>query len=203
MKMIAFAPILALAALACTSEPADSAKADPAPQVRTAAASQVQPAAEPAAGSILRLSPQGLATAQPGLHSANLIAFDQPRAQVVAAVAAIRGEPTGTSENDQCGAGPMGFTEFGPLTLNFQQGRFVGWELSGAADPPIEEEYGLGIGTSRADLEQSDQGPATIEESSLGTEFDFGGIGGLLSSDAPGASTVRTPAPADAPRELR
>lgn len=139
-------------------------------------------------GRELRLIAGGLASGTPGLHTNRIFEFGMPKAEIVAAVAAIRGPATGSAANGECGAGPMEFTRFGTLTLNFQGGRFVGWSLDGPrATQPIEEEYGLGIGTARAHLTDGDAGEARIETSTLGVEFDAGGIHGLLSSDAPDA----------------
>jgi hypothetical protein len=182
----------ALALAGCTTERGNASAAGgnrAAPAGNAAASANVaRPAGNEAAapapsveGQVLRLHPDGLATASVGLHSSGLIRFGQARDEVVAAVTGFRGRPTGTGRNSECGAGPMEQVDFGPLRLNFQDARFVGWELRGRADPPIEEEYGLAIGTPRADLEESDQGAATFENSSLGVEFDAGGIGGLMS----------------------
>lgn len=139
-------------------------------------------------GQELRLIASGLASGTPGLHTNRIFEFGMPRAEIVAAVAAIRGPATGSDANEQCGGDRMEFTHFGPLTLNFYSGRFVGWSLMGPrAAQPIEEEYGLGIGTPRAELSDGDAGEARIEETHLGVEFDAGGIHGRLGSDAPDA----------------
>jgi hypothetical protein len=190
--------VLAAAVTACSGERGNGVAAADNRALATNAAAPANAAqatrnaAAPAAveGRILRLHPNGLATAQAGLHSADLIAFGQPRDPVVAAVTRLRGRPTATGSNGECGAGPMEQVDFGPLRLNFQQGRFAGWELSGRADPPIEEEYGLGIGTARAELERSDQGAASFETTSLGVEFDAGGIGGIMSGEGRDATVA-------------
>lgn len=142
-------------------------------------------------GQELRLGSNGLLSGSPGLHSNAVFAFGDPRAEVVAAVAAIRGAPTGTGSNAECGAGPMEFVRFDGLTLNFQHERFVGWSVDPPAGAqPLQDEWGLGLGTPRANLTDADQEAATIETSTLGVEFDAGGIGGLLSSDAPDATVT-------------
>jgi hypothetical protein len=159
-----------------------------------AAAAAAQPG-EPSAGARaglngqeLRLIAGGLASGTPGLHTSRVFEFGMPRAEIVAAVAAIRGPATRSDTNEDCAAGRMEFTRFGPLTLNFHSGRFVGWSLMGPrAAPPIEEEYGFGIGTPRAALSDGDAGEARIERTLLGVEFDAGGIHGRLGSDAPDA----------------
>ncbi len=142
-------------------------------------------------GQELRLISGGLASGAPGLHTNAILPFGRPKAEIVAAVAAIRGAPTGRDANGECGAGPMDFVHFDGLRLNFQHGRFVGWSVNPPAGAqPLQDEWGLGLGTTRASLTDGDQDPATIESSTLGVEFDAGGIGGLLSSDAPDATVT-------------
>lgn len=41
---------------------------------------------------------------------------------------AFEGEPT-RSRNEECGAGPMDFSEFGPLQIAYLDGKFAGWFL--------------------------------------------------------------------------
>ncbi len=142
-------------------------------------------------GQELRLGPDGLLSGSPGLHSNRVFAFGMPKAEIVAAVTAIRGAPTETGANAECGAGPMDFVHFGGLSLNFQQDRFVGWSVGPPAGAqPLEDHWGLRLGTARANLTDGDQPAATIETSTLGVEFDADGIGGLLSSDAPDATVT-------------
>lgn len=142
-------------------------------------------------GQELRLGPNGLLSGAAGLHSNMVFAFGMPKAEIVAAVTAIRGAPTGADSNNECGAGAMTFVHFGGLSLNFQQDRFVGWSVNPPAGPqPLEDHWGLRLGTARANLTDGDQDPATIRRSTLGVEFDADGIGGLLSSDAPDATVT-------------
>lgn len=135
----------------------------------------------------LRLSSDGLAAGMPGLHTNRSFRFGMSKAEIIAVVAQTRSWETKSETSGQCGAGPMEFIRFGTLTLNIQNGLFVGWSLDGPRDAqPIEEEYGLGIGAGRDDLNPMD-GEVRIETTSLGVEFDSGGIHGLLSSNAPDA----------------
>jgi hypothetical protein len=167
--------------------PADNNLAAAAP------ANAAAPAAAPApqAGLELRLGGGGLLAGQPGLHPSSTYAFGLPRAEIVAAVAAIRGPATGEEENRECGAGPMQFTRFGTLRLNFQEGRWVGWDLDGpAASPPLATEWGLGIGSVRSELDNGDLDAARVEQSTLGTEFSVSDVSGLLSGTGPNATVT-------------
>ena len=155
------------------------------------AANAVAPEAPPRTGLELRLAGGGLTAGQPGLHPSQVHEFGMPRAAAVAAIAAIRGAPTGEDANQECGAGPMQFTRFGNLTLNFQNGRWVGWDLSGPpASPPLRTEWDLGIGSARADLDDGDRDQAVVSQTSLGTEFSVGDIHGLLSGPAANATVT-------------
>jgi hypothetical protein len=142
----------------------------------------------PQSGLELRLAGSGLTAGQPGLHPSTVHAFGMPRAEIVAAVAAIRGPATGEESNDECGAGPMQFTNFGPLTLHFQEGRWVGWHLSGPpASPPLKTDWDLGIGSPRAELDDGDNDQAQVSQTSLGTEFSVSDVHGLLSGNGANA----------------
>jgi hypothetical protein len=179
---------LGLALAAATAACSHAAPA-PQPAVPPAAAA---PAGEPddlIVGN-LRLSSDGLAAGMPGLHTSRSFRFGMSKAEIVAVVAQTRSWETKSEANGECGAGPMEFVRFGTLTLNIQNGLFVGWSLDGPrAAEPIEEEYGLGIGAGRADLNPMD-GDVRIETTTLGVEFDSGGIHGLLSSNAPDATVT-------------
>ena len=132
-----------------------------------------------------------LTAGQPGLHPSSAYAFGMPRAAIVAAVAAIRGPATDEGANEECGAGPMQFTNFGPLVLNFQEGRWVGWSLAGPpASPPLKTDWDLGIGSPRADLDDGDRAQAQISQTSLGTEFSVGDIFGVLSGSGANATVT-------------
>lgn len=52
--------------------------------------------------------------------------FGTPRGSIEPVAARVFGAPE-NSRNDECGAGPMEFARYGPITLNFQDGELVGW----------------------------------------------------------------------------
>ncbi len=82
---------------------------------------------------------------------------------------------------EECGAGPIDYVKWeDSLTLYGQDGAFMGWffEMPEAA---LSTASGITIGSTRAELESA----YTIElfESSLGTEFIVGDMGGLLDGE--------------------
>lgn len=138
------------------------------------------------AGQEVMLSHGGLAVGARGLHPSQYYAFGRPQAEIVAMATNIRGRPTGSGRNEECGEGPIDYVDFGNLRVNFQNGRFVGWDAS-PGNPPVRDEWGLGIGSPRGELEDENDAPLRVERSTLGIEFSSGGYGGLLSSTRPDA----------------
>ncbi|MEM7779163.1 MAG: aspartate-semialdehyde dehydrogenase [Pseudomonadota bacterium] len=122
--------------------------------------------ADMASGLVL-LNPQGLSV------GAESFFFAAGEAEVTRALNDLLGEPGARVEQDECGAGPMTSATFGEaITVNFQNGTLVGWNLSGQNDR-IGTVGGFSIGTPRAAVEVAD-GFDLIEGSTLGEEFTFG-----------------------------
>ena len=148
-----------------------------------AAAEPVTPAA--AARPAVTLEAEGIRLVDSTSGSARPLAFGAPMEQAVAALAAGFGSaPAERETNNECGAGPLALVRWaGGFTALFQEDRFAGWV---AADG-LTTADGVGVGSRRAAL--ADHG-AQVEQSSLGTEFNAGGLGGLLSSDAADARII-------------
>ncbi|GMM93070.1 hypothetical protein [Qipengyuania sp. MTN3-11] len=96
------------------------------------------------------------------------------------------GEPTGITTNEECGAGPMSFTEYGPLTFNFQDGRLVGWYLEAGGELTTADGVKPGT-TSFADIE-NERSANMVEDSMLVGEFSYaaadgGEIGGFVDEE--------------------
>ena len=96
------------------------------------------------------------------------------------------GEPTSRNTNEECGAGPMSFTRYGPLTFNFQDGRLVGWFLEAGGDLATGDGVKPGV-TAFADLEP-ERSASMVGDSTLDGEFhyvsaDGGEIGGFVGED--------------------
>lgn len=143
-----------------------------------------------AATTAVALDGEGLRFIDKESGKASLLSFGVPRAQAENALANIAGQADDRSTNEECGAGPMDFTRYDAMTLNFQDGKFVGWFLG---DEPGAAAYstvsGVGIGTTRAKASDS-VALVLVQDSSLGDEFRMGtgdpAIGGMFA--APGDS---------------
>lgn len=108
-----------------------------------------------------------------------LIAFGSGRQVVENALGRSLGKGGTRSSNRECGAGPMEFSTIDGLTLNFQEGKFVGWNIDGTLGLTTID--GMGVGSNRAVLEQSRT--LAMQDSTLGKEFRSGGIGGFLDEE--------------------
>ena len=109
------------------------------------------------------------------------LAFGSPRDQADGLVAQAGAEGPESSANAECGAGPMEFSRHpGGLTLNYQDGKLVGWLLDEASEA-VTIEGGLAIGAGRA-VAEALPGVAAVDGSTLGDEFysESKGIGGFL-----------------------
>lgn len=123
---------------------------------------------EPAA---LALMADGLSLLPVGVFQPKVIAFGATRAEVeTAAASAFPGVTPERSTNDECGAGPMQFTRFGTLTLNFQDGKFAGWFADSPAN--IATIDGIQPGVTREELER-ERPVELVENTTLEGEFSY------------------------------
>lgn len=175
---------LAALATACSSEPAaEPNQADALPanaSVQSADAAAPAPAA--LAAPALAIEAEGLRLFDRASGSARPIPFGTPRAAALAALA-FRGDPAGTGTLEECGAGPLDQASWADgLTLYFQDSKFAGWALGeereGADKSAITTASGIGIGSTRAELEAAYK--TDVFDSSLGTEFAAGELFGIL-----------------------
>ena len=145
---------------------------------RPAAESNLINAADVALPGVV-LAPDGL-----GVAGSARVAFGTARAAATKAIAGALGKPIEEGDSQECGAGPLGFASFrGGLGLYFQDGRFVGWDLDGRDGGRFATAQGIGIGSTRKQLDAAYK--VAIEDSTLGIEFDAGGLSGLLSMREP------------------
>jgi hypothetical protein len=135
----------------------------------------------------LVLAPDGVATVLEN-GATRRAGFGVSRDIAVPIVSAVLGKPVDTGRNGECGQGPMEIVTFkGGIDLEFQDGKFVGWDLDGREKGGYRTAKGIGVGSSLRELRAAYSG-VTVENSSLGDEFGAGDLGGLLTSLKPDAT---------------
>jgi len=139
---------------------------------------------EEAAGVGLNLAPDELTLVLPN-GSARHVVFGMAKADAVKMISAALGSPIEEAVNQDCGAGALAYAAFrNGLSLYFEDGKFAGWDLDGRENGKFTTGNGIGIGTTRKELEASGSA-VDVGETSIGNEFMMGGMSGLLSTAAP------------------
>lgn len=104
------------------------------------------------------------------------IDFGRAEAGAVAAVTKVLGsQPQERTVNRACGAGPVAVVRYPQIDLLFQDGAFRGWVTRSTGTTTAN---GLAPGMRRNQLPEASFGP--FRTTSLGVEFDSGGVFGLL-----------------------
>lgn len=161
-----------LALLAACKPAADKAPADADPVAPPVPAAKID--GPNAATTAISLDGEGLRFVDKASGKASLLAFGVPRAQAEAALANVAGKADDRSTNEECGAGTMEFTRYDAMTLNFQDGKFVGWFLGNEPGANVFSTMsGIGIGMTRAKAKES-VSIVDLEDSTLGEEFSIG-----------------------------
>lgn len=113
--------------------------------------------------------------------------FSRLKAQTLVTMTRVEAAPGAARENKECGAGPLTFAAWPTgLTLVFQGDRFVGWTVD---KPGLKTPDGIGVGSTRAELVKA-RSRTKVAQSTLGTEFTAGGVGGLLDGQGPDAKVT-------------
>ncbi len=137
--------------------------------------------------SLIALSGEGLRLVGDQTGSTNALEFGTEMALVEGVVTNILGTPLESYMNEECGAGPQMITQWpGGLSLHAAGGEFIGWSVSPDTDATLTTMAGLGVGSTRSELESAYT--VEVRESSLGTEFSTGDLFGILSSAEPDAT---------------
>ncbi|HYE45530.1 MAG TPA: hypothetical protein VEA44_07115 [Caulobacter sp.] len=168
---------------ACGKPAEDPAKTPAAP---TQAGPVAPPAAAPAEAATVSvaLDSEGLRLVTE-TGSTRLLAFGRPTAEAVEVLTGVLGAPANRSVNQECGAGPTEFVEYGNgLTALFLDGRFTGWSADRESAELVTFMNGVGVGSTRQQLTEA-FADLTVEESTLGLEFTAGEVSGLLDKDGP------------------
>jgi hypothetical protein len=122
---------------------------------------------------VLTLDAQGISPTVSQLR----IDFGRAQAGVIDTVSRLLDEgPNAITTTAECGAGPVTAAAWDDgLTLNFQNGQFVGWVN---ADPDLAVAGGFRAGQPRLEMP-----PVSFQVTTLGTEFSRSDISGILTED--------------------
>lgn len=141
----------------------------------------------PAGGVVVALDGDGIRLVDPESGASRPLAFGTARDQATETLAdAFGSPPVEQATNAECGAGPILHVRWpnGFVGL-FQDDRFLGWDARARG---LATADGIGIGSTRSQVEASRE--IEVEETSLGTEFRAGGLGGVFESAAADAPLV-------------
>ena len=183
-RVAALAALL-LAASCGAPEGEGNAAAAAEPAAPAANGAEAAGADEAAAGPDIAVEAEGLRLVDEASGAARPLPFGMPQEQLLALLEGFRG-PADAGTNPECGAGPVDYAVWADgLTLNFQESRFAGWALDERAAGSHATMSGIGPGSTRRELEAAHE--VAVEQTSLGTEFTAGGIGGVLDGPGPDA----------------
>lgn len=155
--------ILSLLLAAC-----DKREPKPAPSALTAAPNEITPADIRVSDPRILVDSKGLSNGGRGLRTS--VPFGAPRGEVDRLAVEAMGLPASRSASEECGAGPMEFTEIGPLQIAYQDGVFVGWYLTKGG--PIVTSDGVSPGLALAQLKEW-RPVRVIPDSTLEGEFEY------------------------------
>ncbi|MBX7481036.1 hypothetical protein [Qipengyuania qiaonensis] len=105
-----------------------------------------------------------------GAKGTDLFRFGAPRREVDATVEKAFGSMPEKSSNEECGAGPMDFSQFGPLQIAYMDGEFRGWFLREGAGVATTDGVRPGVTTLESlKLER----PVRQLDTALDGEFEY------------------------------
>lgn len=161
---------------------AEAAPSDAVPDPSPAPESEFAPRGKVA----VALDPEGIRFFDSATGASRLLAFGVGQPATVAALSAALGaEPIEQAEVDDCNASHVRWGQ--GLGAWFTVGHFAGWSVGDGASG-LATAAGVKPGSTRAELESAYD--ATVFESSLGTEFTAGEMGGVLDSHAADARVI-------------
>jgi hypothetical protein len=179
---------IAIALLAaCGSErPADNSargSAADSAQAATAGVDTMSADSQPAAAApSIVLAPDGLQLT--GGAAPRRLAFGEPQTRVLADAGAVLGAPQNGGLQEECPAGPLYQTTFSTVQLVFQDSAFVGW--AARTPSPLRTAEGVGPGSTLGQIRAA-YPAATVDQTSLGTEFAAGDLYGVFADSTASA----------------
>lgn len=165
-----------VAALAAVLGLAACGQSEPTPEP----AASTAPAGDLVADALVVVDADGL-----GAKGREPLRFGAPREKVDAALAKATGSQPEASHNEECGAGPMEFSGFGPLQVGYLDGRLAGWFLGKGEGVATSD--GVVPGATTLELlaleHQVQQLDTTLEGEFQYTTADYGTITGFADPD--------------------
>lgn len=144
------------------------------------AASEPAPAPAEVTVSSLNLDGDGLRVIDSNSGSARAIEFGTDKTEFLSMLEKVTGQAAvKQGNNEDCGATNAVWSN--GLVTWFQSDQFVGWSISEDQASTLRTANGIGLGMTRAELENSGT-VVQVNESSIGTEFSAGKMAGLLNS---------------------
>lgn len=132
---------------------------------------------------ILKLAANGLQLKDAESGETDTVGFGTSQDDTIQFIGTALGDPTGSSMNEECGAGPLGQVDFqGDLKLYFKAGEFAGWQVGDGSG--FSAANGIRIGMTSDQLMAATQ-EMEGEESSIGYEWNADGFSGLLTEGGP------------------
>ncbi|QGN56058.1 hypothetical protein [Novosphingobium sp. Gsoil 351] len=191
-----FVALIVLAACDRSPEqpvPADAATTVPASEASVLPIASAAPQAPAKKTPRVTLAADGIimAGAVDGRDTAATLKFGRDQAETLEAMTVEFGKPK-FGKLAECGAGPMEFAAWGPLTLNFLGGKLVGWRAEKGA--PVVTVDGLQLGNTLAEI-SAERSARRVPGTTLPGEFEYasgdgGTIGGFLDGAGDGAKVV-------------
>ena len=127
------------------------------------------------AGAKLVVSADGI-----GAKGGQPLRFGSGRSDVDALASEAYGSPGETSSNPECGAGPMEFSQYGPLQIGYLDGKFAGWFLREGDSVVTSDGIRPGITLEALkDERQVQQLDTTLDGEFQYTAADYGTITGF------------------------
>jgi hypothetical protein len=106
------------------------------------------------------------------------------RTTIEAAIDALSqqlGDDYEQNDLDDCGEGPMTAVSHPDLSTYFSDGTLAGWHARRSGE--LRTADGIGVGSTRRELDDAYGDGLIVEESSLGIEWSGDGVSGTLDSD--------------------
>jgi hypothetical protein len=127
---------------------------------------------------LIVLNPDGLGFTTENSGSVSRVDFGSDQKLTRDTVVKSLGMPVEELTQPECGQGAVDVSRWDDITLTFQDGLFVGWDVSRGSTLTTAD--GIGLGSTLDELESSIGAAEMVENSTLGREFIAGEYWGLL-----------------------